>query len=478
MKASNAVRVEDPSPQLMTLEDARRLSKREAYDLFCKHINPSFGKMMNMLGFTSRRPVRAENTRITFDDGSQVIDFTAQFGIMNMGHNHPRILAARQAWAQEHQLELWKFFPSPYQGALAHNLAQVLPDGLECLFFCNSGAEANEGALKMASKIAGPDRRIVVHTDISFHGKTHATLSVSGSESHQNKHFKLMPDTVSIPFGDADAFERVLKENKGTFGKTRVSTFIVEAIRAEGVRTNPPGYFERVRALCDKYQVTLIVDEVFTGFGRTGKMFAFQHFDFCPDILTFSKAFGGGKGSFGGYIARKEIFQQAYGSMKDATLHSTTYNGFGEEVVSAIEAINILHEENLLDNARVQGEYLVQQLNELKSRHAIIKDVRGVGLLCCVRIENVAAKLGRLIPGEAAGQVIAKLTTGGIINQLFEKHNVLVYSPPHDFDLLFLTPPLTITKDEIDILVNALDQVLRTNLLETSQAFLRKYLEN
>lgn len=478
MKASNAVPVEDLAPQLMTLEDARRLSKREAYELFCRHINPSLGKMMNMLGFTAKRPVRAENTRITFDDGSQVIDFTAQFGIMNMGHNHPRILAARAAWAKEQQLELWKFFPSPYQGALAHNLAQVLPKGLEVLFFCNSGAEANEGAMKMASKIAGPDRRVVVHTDISFHGKTHATLSVSGSESHQNKHFKLMPDTVSIPFGDADAFERVLKDNKGTFGKTRVSTFIVEAIRAEGVRTNPPGYFERVRALCDKYQVTLIIDEVFTGFGRTGKMFAFQHHDFTPDIITFSKAFGGGKGSFGGFIARKEIFQQAYGNMKDATIHSTTYNGFGEEVVSAIEAINILHDENLLENARVQGDYMVARLNELKARHPIIKDVRGVGLLCCVRFENVAAKLGRLIPGEAASQVIAKLTTGGIINQLFEKHDILAYSPPHDFDLLFLTPPLTITRAEIDLLVDALDQVLRTNLIDTAQNFLRKYLEN
>ena len=192
-------------PELYTLEDATGMNKREAYELFVKHINPSLGKMMNMLGFVGRRPVRAENTRITFDDGAEVIDFTAQFGIMNMGHNHPRILAARAAWAEAKQLEIWKFFPSPYQGALAHNLAQILPGDLDVVFFCNSGAEANEGALKMASKVAGPDRRIVVHTDISFHGKTHATLSVSGSESHQNKHFKLMPDCVSIPFGDADA---------------------------------------------------------------------------------------------------------------------------------------------------------------------------------------------------------------------------------------------------------------------------------
>lgn len=478
MRPSNAVPVEEAEPPLMTLDDARRLSKRETYDLFCRHINPSLGKMMNMLGFTGKRPVKAENTVITFDDGSEVIDFTAQFGIMNMGHNHPRILAARQAWAQERQLEIWKFFPSPYQAVLANNLSRILPKGLEVVFFCNSGAEANEGALKMASKVAGPDRRIVVHTDISFHGKTHATLSVSGSESHQNKHFKLMPDTVSIPFGDADAFERVLKENKSTFGKTRVSTFIVEAIRAEGVRMNPVGYFDRVRALCDKYQVTLILDEVFTGFGRTGKMFAFDHYKLTPDIVTFSKAFGGGKGSFGGFVARKEIFQQAYGNMKDATLHSTTYNGFGEEIVSAIEAINILHDERLLENARTQGAYLVSRLETLQGSHPIIKEVRGVGLLCCVRFENIAAKLGRLIPGEAAGQVIAKLTTGGIISQLFEKHHILAYSPPHDFDLLFLTPPLTITRAEIDRLVDALDEVLKTNLLETSQNFLKKYMES
>jgi putrescine aminotransferase len=477
VKASNAVPVEDPTPQLMTLEDARGLGKRETYELFCRHINPSLGKMMSLLGFAAKRPVRAEDTRITFDDGSQVIDFTAQFGIMNMGHNHPRILAARRAWAEERQLELWKFFPSPYQGVLAHNLSQVLPEGLDVLFFCNSGAEANEGAMKMASKVAGPDRRIVVHTDISFHGKTHATLSVSGSESHQNKHFKLMPDTVSIPFGDADAFERVLIDNKSTFSKTRVSTFIVEAIRAEGVRMNPPGYFDRVRALCDKHQVTLILDEVFTGFGRTGKMFAFNHYDFTPDIVTFSKAFGGGKGSFGGFVTRKEIFQQAYGNMKEATIHSTTYNGFGEEVVAAIEAINILYDENLLENARIQGKYLLEKLNELKVRHAIIKDVRGIGLLCCVRFENVAAKLGRFLPGEAASQIIAKLTTGGIINQLFEKYNILTYSPPHDFDLLFLTPPLTITQTDIDTLISALDQVLQNNLLETSQTFLRRYME-
>lgn len=468
--------IAEKSNELLTVDDASKLSKREAQELFAKHINPSLAKMMGMLGFANKRPMKAENTIITYDDGAQVLDFTAQFGIMNMGHNHPRILAARAKWAHEKQLEIWKFFPSPYQGALAHNLAAILPQGLDVVFFCNSGAEANEGAMKMAAKVAGPERRIVVHTDISFHGKTAATLSVSGSESEQNKCFKLMPDCVAVPWGDAEAVERVFRENKSTFGKTKVSIFIVEAIRAEGVHQQPTGYFDTVRALCDKYQVTLICDEVFTGFGRTGKMFAFNHYNLTPDIVSFSKAFGGGKGSFGGFVAKRELFMAAYGNMKDAALHSTTYNGFGEEIVSAIEAINILHDENLIENARVQGEYLLAELLKLKAAHSIIKDVRCVGLLCCVRIENVAARLMKLVPG-VASQVVAKLTTGGIMSKLFEEHNILTYSPPHDFDLLFLTPPLTITRPEIDRLIRALDQVLKTNLLETAQSFLRRYLE-
>lgn len=463
--------------KLLSLSDAKALSNDEVHKLFSSHINPSLGKMMKMLGFTSKRPIRAEGTSIFFDDGCEVTDFTAQFGIMNVGHNHPRILKAREEWAKNKELEVWKFFPSPYQAALAKNLATIFPDDLDISFFCNSGAEANEGALKMASKVAGADRPIVVHTDISFHGKTHATLSVSGSESKQNKHFKLLPDCVSVPFGDIDALEKVFTDNKPLFGKTKVSTFIVEAIRAEGVHVPPDGYLQEVRRLCDDFNVTLILDEVFTGFGRTGEMFAFNHSGITPDIVTFSKTFGGGKATFGGYVARRKLFEKAYGSMNDATLHSTTYNGYGEEILSAIEVINILHEENLIEKSRETGKYLLEQLNTLKEHHPLIKEVKCVGLLCCVRFENSVAKLAKLVPGKGSSHVVSKLTTGGIISQLFENHNILAYTPPHDFDLLFLTPPLTITKQQIDELIIALNQVLGVNFSESSQVFLKRYMQ-
>lgn len=462
--------------ELLTVNDARNLDREKTLDLFCEHINPSLGKMMNMLGFTTKKPIRAKGTKITFDDGSEVLDMTAQFGIMNVGHNHQRILDARAKWAEEEQLEIWKFFPSPYQGVLARNLATIFPGDLNVTFFCNSGAEANEGAIKMASKVAGQERDLIVHTDISFHGKTHAALSVSGSESKQNKWFKKVPGCVSVPFGDLEALKTILKDNKPTFGKTKVGIFIVEAIRAEGVHMPKLGYLKAVRELCDEYDVTLIVDEVFTGFGRTGEWFSFNHEGIVPDIVTYSKTFGGGKATFGGYTARTSLYKKAYGSMNDATLHSTTYNGYGEEIVSAIEVINILHEENLIQASKEKGEYLLHKLKHLEEKHSLVKGVKCVGLLACVRLENVAAKLAKFIPGGASTHVVAKLTTGGVISKLFEEYNILVYTPPHDFDLLFITPPLTITEAEIDYFVDSLDQVLNSNLVETAQTFLKRYL--
>lgn len=461
--------------KLWTVADAKALTAKETLDLFKKHINPNLGTLLAMLGFARSMPVRAKGTKLYLKDGTEILDMSGHLGVMNIGHNHPRVLKARQEWANEEQLEFWKFHPSPYHAVLARNLAQLFPDDLEVVFFTNSGAEANEGAMKMAEKYVGSNRDLIVYTDISFHGKTHATLSVSGSESHQNKHFKLLPGCIKIPYGDADALERVIKENKGMMGKSRVGTFIVEAIRTEGVVIPPEGYFQRVRKICDKYDVVLIMDEVYSGFGRTGKMFAFQHHGITPDICSFSKAFGGGKATFAAYITRPRIFQKAYGKVNEATLHSSTYNGYGEEVVSAIEAIQILHDEGLVENSKKQGEYFLSRLKELQRKHPIIQYVNGIGLLLCIRFENAAYKFAKLIPG-IPEELFAKLTTGGIITELYEKHYILIQTPPHDSNQLLISPPLTLCREEIDYFINALDDVLKMNIVEIATKYIKRYL--
>jgi len=460
--------------ELLTVADAKKLTSQETLTLFKKHINPNLGKMFEMLGFARSKPVRARGTKLYLEDGTEILDLSGHLGVMNIGHNHPRVLKARQEWAEQEQLEFWKFHPSPYHAALAQNLAQIFPEDLEVVFFCNSGAEANEGALKMAEKYVGSERDLIVYTDISFHGKTHATLSVSGSESNQNKHFKLLPGCLQIPYADAEGFEKVIKENL-VKGKSRVGIFIVEAIRTEGVVIPPNGYFQKIRKLCDQYEIVLIMDEVYSGFGRTGKMFAFEHHQIVPDICSFSKAFGGGKGTFAAFIARKRIFQKAYGKLSEATLHSSTYNGYGEEVIAALEAINILYDEHLIENSAELGGYFLAQLKKLQEKHTIIQYVNGIGLLLCIRFENTAYKVAKRLPG-VPEELFAKLTTGGIITELYEKHHILIQTPPHDPNQLLISPPLVITKQEIDYFINALDEVLKLNLMEIATKYLKRYL--
>ncbi|NLN66438.1 MAG: aspartate aminotransferase family protein [Clostridiaceae bacterium] len=459
----------------MTVDDAKALSPEDTLTLFKTHINPNLGKLMDMLGFARMLPVRARGTKLYLQDGTEILDMSGHLGVMNVGHNHPRILKVRREWAEQEQLEFWKFHPSPYHAVLSHNLSQIFPDDLQVVFFCNSGAEANEGAMKMAEKYAGNGRDLIVYTDISFHGKTHATLSVSGSEKHQNKHFKQIPGCVMIPYGDSDALEKTILEHKDRMSKTKVCAFIVEAIRTEGVVIPPQGYLQEVRRICNKYDVLLILDEVYAGFGRTGKMFAFQHENITPDICSFSKAFGGGKGTFAGFITRPHIFRKAYGKINEATLHSSTYNGYGEEVISAIEAINILHDEQLVENSATLGEYFLARLKELQIKHPIITYVNGKGLLLCIRFENTAYKAAKLIPG-IPEEMLAKLTTGGIITELYEKHHILIQTPPHDSNQLLISPPLTLTKDEVDSFISALDEVMKMNIVEVALKYIKRFL--
>lgn len=465
-------------PDLLTIDHAMSLSGEGALQYYSSYVNPGMAKMMSMLGFSTARPVRAEGAVIELDDGRKLLDFTGGVGVLNHGHNHPRILEARRRYAEQRNMEVWKFFPSPYQTTLCANIARLLPEDLDVTFLCNSGAEANEGAMKLAEKAAGPRRDMIVYTDISFHGKSHATLSVSGSEEAQNKHFKLLPGCVKVPHGDAGALERAFRDNKSRFGKTRVCAFIVEPIRSEGVITPPEGYLQRIRQLCDEYDVTLIFDEVYTGWGRTGKLFAFEHYGAVPDVLCYSKSFGGGKATLAGFTARKSLFDKAYGSMKDATLHSTTFSGFSEECISAIEALNVLYDEGLIDQAAENGAYLLQELRKVQANHPkLVKDVRAVGYLSCVRLESQASKLASLAPGgKAPAEVLTKLTTGGVITAMFEKHDILTFSPPHDSNLLLLTPSLVVTKEQIDRYVAALDDVLRIGLFETAQKYFKRAL--
>jgi len=456
------------------LKDVEDLSAQEKILLTREYVNPGMAELFALLGFDWPWGASAEDMHITLKDGRRILDMTGGNGVLGLGHNHPRILAARSQIAEKRCLEFCKSFLSPYMAALAANMASLLPGDLQYSFFCNSGAEAVEGALKLAEKHHGRERLGIVYTDSSFHGKTHAAMSVSNLDDSR-KNFKLLTDCYQVPYGDASALEELFRSHsKPGTAKTDLCAFIVEAIHGTRIIFPPAGYLQRVRELCSQYDVLLILDEIYTGFGHTGYWFAFQSEGIIPDIVCYSKAFGGGKATIAGYTARKSVFLQAYGKTDEALMHSSTFSGMSEECATAIETLNILKEEGLVEKARGLGDYFGGELNKLKAKYPQrVAGVRGRGLLWGLELKAPLEEAVHLIAGILGGNPEFSSTLAGamFMAELFHTHNLLVYLGFTRRNLVVFSPALIVKKEELDQAIRALDSVLSTNWLKLCSSF-------
>jgi len=459
---------------LIALEDVDSLPLKNVRDYYLKHINKGIPKFLSMLCLDGLEIEYSEGMYIYTKCGKKIYDFTGGFSVLNLGHNHPRIMRARRRFNEKKQMEIWKTFLSPYLAALSRNVAAVSPGDLNYVFICNSGAEANEGALKLAEKYQGTGRKKIMYTDLSFHGKSHATMSVSSCEPSR-KYFKLLDDCVSVPYGDWQSFEQIIKSSLSeNSGDSDIIAIILEAVHAEGVIKPPTGYLQNVRRLCDEYNILMIIDEVLCGFGRTGKMFSFEHENIIPDIFTVAKSLGGGKASVGAYIARDSIYSKAYGRLQDSMIHSSTFSGLGEECYTAIEAVNVLVDEGLVNNSREMGEYFLAKLNDLKDKHeGIIADVRGVGLLICIELRRPADKIVKLLENisTAIRDFSDGFLTGIIVSLLVHKYNILVTPGPHEKRVLMIIPPLIVNRGEIDYFIASIDELFSMNIANMVKSY-------
>lgn len=404
--------------------------------------------MLGLLNF-DKQFIRAEGIKVWDSEGNQYLDFLGAYGALNLGHNHPQVLAA---------LDQVKELPSLLQaslgtiaGALAKDLAAITPGKLQRSFFCNSGAEAVEGALKLARAATG--RKGLVYCNGSFHGKTLGALSVTGREKYQKAFQPLLPGIISVPFGDLDALERQLRDKS-------VAAFIVEPIQGEGGIILPPeGYLAGVRQICTKYNTLLIIDEVQTGLGRTGEMFACQHYRVIPDILCLAKSLGGGVMPIGAYITTDEIWKKAYGSMDKATLHTSTFGGNTLAAAAAIATLEVLYEQNLPERARESGSYLLAGLRRLKEKYPLIKDVRGLGLMAGIefsRPEGVALKVSMGLVNKISEEYLGSMVAGELLN----KHRMITAYTLNNPNVIRLEPPLLVTREQMDTLLEALEVIL------------------
>lgn len=461
-------------PDLLTVEDAKRLNADKTAELFCEHMNPGQYHFLKLLGFHKVVIENAQGMYYTDKEGRKILDFWGGFGALGFGHNHPRILAVRKKFQDELRHEIAMAFMSQYAAALCKNLAVIAPGDLNIGFLCCSGSEAVEAALKIAEKAQGPERAKIAYVEKSFHGKTRAALSVTDSEFYQSS-FQLLDKRVRIPFGDTTALENVVKQDPS------IGVFIIETIQGgAGIIIPPDGYLKEVRRICDRYNVLWIADEVQCGMGRTGRFFAFEHDDVVPDIIILSKSLGGGKVAIGAVISSTPVYLKAYGTPNTALIHGpSTFGAMGEACCTAIEALNIIYDEGLIKNAAQQGDYLLKRLEELKMKYPkMIEEIRGKGLMVGIEFCDISQTLPlglRKIVSTLDEKLKGSLC-GLVGSLLLKEFNVLVAFTEYNRNVIRLEPPLIVKQEHIDTFITALDTLLSRGIIRIIADYAKEFL--
>ena len=371
--------------------------------------------------------VRGKGCRVWDVEGREYLDFVGGIAVLSLGHSHPRIVAAIKEQAERllHVSNLYYTLP---QVELARRICENSFG--EKVFFCNSGAEANEAAIKLARKYAklhlGPERYEIITMENSFHGRTLATLTATAQEKFHKGFEPLVHGFRYCPFNDLEAVARAIGP--------RTCAVMVEPIQGEGgVNVPSEDYLRGLRELCDEKGVLLIYDEVQTGMGRTGRLFAYEHYGAPPDIMTLAKALGGGI-PIGAMVTTDKVAQGF-----SAGDHASTFGGNPLAARAACTVFDVLLGEGVLENCQRMGEYLMEGLEVLKDKYPSVVDVRGKGLL-----------VGMELRGRAKEVALSCLKRGVLINNIGDR-------------VLRFAPPLIVGKEEIDRLCEVLEEVLSQN---------------
>ena len=359
--------------------------------------------------------VSGKGARLYDEKGREYIDCASNVGVSNIGHGHEAVAKA----LYEQYLTLgncYSMFYNPVRARLAEKLAKLAPGNLNRVFFCNSGAEAIEGALKFARSTTG--RQEIISAMRGFHGKTMGALAATWGPEYQKPFAPMMPGLKHVPFNNFAKLETALSQE--------TAAVLLEVIQGEGgVRVGNPDYFRQVRELCNSKGTILIIDEIQTGFGRTGAMFASEHF-VIPDILCLAKSLAGGVPM--GAVICSDLIRVPLKS------HTSTFGGNPTACAAALASLEVIEQEGLVQNAKNLGDYFLEKLRHIESKK--VRDVRGLGLMIGIELK------------EKAGPYILRLMHKGVIALLAGA------------TVIRLLPPLVISREEIDTVVSTLEEIL------------------
>jgi acetylornithine/succinyldiaminopimelate/putrescine aminotransferase len=430
------------------MKNGSRFWNDPAVQSYASHVNPAFVKLLNALGY-GRVYTRAKGVHVWDIEGCVYLDCLAGFGSANIGHNHPRLMAKLVETLQSNPYCICHTGVSEPQARLAKKLSDL--SGLDFALFSNSGAEAVDAALKVAQAATG--RNHFIYCERGYHGNTLSTLPLMGAP-RLRRVFEPLPERFTkIPFNDCAALEQALEKNP-------CAGFVVEGIQSEGgVRIPAKNYLREAKRLCKKRGTLLIVDEIQTGLGRTGKWFSFQRNGATPDIVTLAKALSGGIVPVAATLVEKKCYLSAYGKQNRFDLHSSTFAGNALSAAAALETLNIIEEERLVERAEKLGEKLKTKLEESLRGQPLVKEIRGEGLLIGIEIESAGKSFTQKLLPCGMTRTACEIIGQWIALRLLEK-GIICQPAAIAWNTLKIEPPLTIEEEHIDEIVAALKQTL------------------
>jgi len=420
----------------------------EELDLHARAVNPQFVRMLRAIGF-DRRWARAEGAHLYDADGNRYLDWLGGFGMYNVGRNNPRVRAALVEALDLDTPGKPALGVNPLGAILADELLKRAPASLGRVLFTSSGTEAAEAAIKIGRAATGRPR--VVSVERGFHGLTLGALSASGDPAFSDRFQPLVPGFSRVPFNDLEALEAELRTEA-------VALFMVEPIVGHGLLLPEAGYLEGAQELCRRYGTLLCIDEVQTGLGRTGRLFALEHWGLEPDIVLTSKSLSGGYVPVGATLFRAEVFDAVFDSLEHSMSHGSTFQPNDLAMVAALATLHELEAQGLVERSAQLGEQLLERTRPLAERYDVVKDVRGLGLMWAIELgepEEGGVRTYRLLE-----RMQPALFSQLVVIPLFTDHHVLSQVAGHGLNVIKGLPPLVLSEEDLDWFVTALDATL------------------
>jgi acetylornithine/succinyldiaminopimelate/putrescine aminotransferase len=425
------------------------------YELHERHLSPVFVKMLRTIGF-DKGYVRGQGPWLFDAEGRRYLDFLTGWGVFALGRNHPEVRSILEQVLSREMPNLVRMDCSLLAGLVAEKLTRRVcsdsaPD-LTRVFFCNSGTESVEAAIKFARCYTRKSR--ILFCDHAFHGLTVGSLSINGSDFFRERFGNLMPDTVKVPFNDLAALEKALH-------KKDAAAFIVEPVQGKTCAVTADGYLAEAGRLCRKAGALLIADEVQCGLGRTGKWFAYQHWpDVEPDIVCVAKALSGGYVPVGATVTSPRIMDSVFDSMVHCVIHSNTFGQNDLAMAAALATLEVMENEDVAGNAARLGTKTIARLAEIGKTCPFVFEVRGKGLMFGIDFRRPDDSVKLRAAWDALHLLNEEVFSQTVIMPLLHEHGILAQVAGYHTELIKFLPPINIGEEEMEYFVSAMQKVL------------------